>query len=119
MAKSTLIGTIFDKYPEVKKLSWHQYFDGPHFYVEPWSVHVNGKYVCSNNPYMPSAGDITTVKGKPVTEQEHAAMIELEDLLVLAAGGKKGAGSLDFKTETAVNFGALLRTILGLSLIHI
>jgi hypothetical protein len=112
-AKSTLVGTIFDKYPEVKRISWHQHFDGPYFYVEPWSVHVNGKYVCSNNPFMPLAGDIKTVKGKPVTEQEHAAMIELEDLLILAAGGKKGAGSLDFRTETAINMGALLRAILG------
>jgi hypothetical protein len=113
VAPSTLVGTIFDKYPEVKRISWHQYFDGPYFYVEPWSVHVNGKYVASNDPFMPLVGDITTVKGKPVTEQEHAAMIKLEDLLVLAAGGKKGAGSLDFRTETAINLGALLRAILG------
>jgi hypothetical protein len=109
----TLVGAIFDKYPEVNFISWHQYFDGPYFYVEPWSVHVNGKYVGSDNPFVPLAGDITTVKGGPVTEQEHAAMIELEDLLVLAAGGKKGAGTLDHKTETAVNLGALLRAVLG------
>jgi hypothetical protein len=62
---------------------------------------------------MPLVGDIITLKGRPVTEQEHAAMIELEDLLVLAAGGTKGAGTLDYTTETAVNLGALLRAVLG------
>jgi hypothetical protein len=111
--QSTLIGTIFDKYPEVNYVSWHQYYDGPHFYVEPWSVMVNGKHVGSNNPFMPLLGDITTVGGKPVSEQEHAAIIELEDLMVLAAGGQNGTGTLDLTTETAVNLGALLRAILG------
>jgi hypothetical protein len=109
----TLVGAIFDKYPEVNSISWDQYFDGSWFYVEPWSVHVNGKYVGSNDPFMPLVGDVITLKGRPVTEQEHAAMIELEDLLVLAAGGTKGAGTLDYTTETAVNLGALLRAVLG------
>lgn len=95
----TLVGAIFDKYPEVNSISWDQYFDGAWFYVEPWSVVVNGGKRIDGE--------------EPLSEQEHAAIIELEDLLVLAAGGKKGAGILDFTTRTAVNMGALLRTILG------
>ena len=91
--------TMFEKYPGVESIGWDQYEDlGGYFLADPWTVLVNGKAVLS---------------GDKLNDQEWAAAIEIENLMILAVGGTAGAGSVDISTPTAIHTGNLLRAIFG------
>src|SRR5713226_225374 len=96
------MGEIFEKYPKVRSITWdqHEGLDGL-FYVESAGVLVNGK----------SLDD-----GGKLSDQERAAVIELEGLIAMALGGDNslaGIGTVDQTTLTAINTSNLLRAIFG------
>jgi len=95
------MGAIFEKYPEVQSITWDQYecLDGL-FYVEPWSVLVNGKSTLSSASAQWSA-------------QERAAAFELEGLILQALGEGPDEGVVDLTMPTAINTCNLLRAIFG------